>query len=149
MVLMITLSILKRATPEILNDLNALMDQMSQSGHSKHRLDLAGLRAALRNPALTVFVLKDRGCIVGTGSLVLFHSLIGVRARLEEVVVHEGYRGRGLGKRLSKTLLALARRKKAASIEFTSRPSRTAAVALYEKLGFKRHETNVYRLALR
>jgi ribosomal protein S18 acetylase RimI-like enzyme len=39
-----------------------------------------------------------------------------------------------------------ARRLGVRHLELTSRPSRTAANALYVSLGYERRETNVYRL---
>jgi ribosomal protein S18 acetylase RimI-like enzyme len=146
---MYKLSVLKQASAKDLKDLCNLMDQMSRSGHSSHRLSLAGFKGMLRDKNITVFVIRENKRIVATGTLVLVDTLIGKRARLEDVVVDINHRGKGLGKQISASILALAKKKKATSIEFTSRPSRTAAISLYEKLGFKKHEANVYRLSLK
>lgn len=146
---MITLSILRRATARSARELNALMEQMSRSKHSARRMTAAGLRAVLADPDIIVFVIKDAERIIATGTLLIMHTLIGVRARLEDVVVDTAYRGRGLGRKISRALIAEAKRRKATSVEFTSRPSRNAAVSMYEKLGFRKHDTNVYRLGIR
>ena len=142
------ISILKKASSRDLKDLNVLMDQMSRSAHSAHRLSLAELRGVLRDKNVTVLVVRDGKRIIATGTLTAIPTMIGMLGRLEDVVVDEGYRGKGLGEKISRYLLVLAKKKKAISIELTSHPSRAAAIALYEKIGFKKHETNVYRLPL-
>lgn len=145
---MTKISIFTQASSDALKDLNALMDQMSQSSHSSHRLSLSELRDVVRDRDISIAVVREGKRIIATGTLVVMHTLIGRRARLEDVVVDSGHRGKGLGKSISQYLVALAKKKKATSIEFTSRPSRIAAVALYEKLGFAPHDTSVYRLTL-
>lgn len=69
--------------------------------------------------------------------------------KIEDVVVHPEYRGKGIGKQLIQNLLAqdgLPPDSQYSVITLTSRPSREAANALYTKLDFERVETNVYRL---
>ena len=87
--------------------------------------------------------------IIGMGSLVVFLTPYSRRARIEDVVVDEKYRGRGIGEKISKELIALAKKKKVKSIELSSRPRRTVANELYKKLGFKKKETNTYSLSFR
>jgi ribosomal protein S18 acetylase RimI-like enzyme len=68
-----------------------------------------------------------------------------VRAWIEDVVVDERARGRGIAAALTREALALAARDGARTVELTSRPDREAANRLYAKLGFRLRETNVYR----
>jgi ribosomal protein S18 acetylase RimI-like enzyme len=72
----------------------------------------------------------------------------GWRAWIEDVVVDETARGLGVGERLTMTAVDEARRRGVRSVDLTSRPAREAANALYQKLGFERRETNLYRLSL-
>jgi hypothetical protein len=44
--------------------------------------------------------------------------------------------------------LDLARQKGAKTVDLTSRPSREAANALYQRIGFEPRDTNVYRYSL-
>ena len=60
-------------------------------------------------------------------------------------MVDVGARGRGVGEALTMEALRRARAAGALTVDLTSRPSRTAAVRLYERLGFERRETGVYR----
>ena len=69
----------------------------------------------------------------------------GIRAWIEDVVVKENARGKGVGKLLSERAVGLASEIGAKTIDLTSRPSREAANALYKKEGFEVRETNVYR----
>lgn len=85
---------------------------------------------------------------MGSLTLVLFRIPTGVRAWIEDVVVDESARGRGVGDVLSRTALETAAAAGARTVDLTSRPSRQAANRLYQRLGFERRDTNVYRLQL-
>jgi ribosomal protein S18 acetylase RimI-like enzyme len=78
---------------------------------------------------------------------VLFPIPIGLRARIEDVVVDEAARGRGVGAALTQEAVRLARAAGARTLDLTSRPSRAAANRLYERLGFQKRDSTVYRLA--
>jgi ribosomal protein S18 acetylase RimI-like enzyme len=83
--------------------------------------------------------------IVGLLTLVVFRIPTAVRAWIEDVVVDESARGSGVGEALSRAALAEAVRRGAKTVELTSRPSREAANRLYQRIGFVRRDTNVYR----
>jgi ribosomal protein S18 acetylase RimI-like enzyme len=70
------------------------------------------------------------------------------KAYLDDLIVDEAFRGHGLGSKLLQKAISLAKEKDAAYVDFTSRPRRIAGNTLYEKLGFKKRDTNVYRLIL-
>ena len=88
------------------------------------------------------------GAIVGTLTLAMFRIPTGLRAWIEDVVVDESARGRGVGEALNRRALDLAREAGARTVDLTSRPSREAANRLYRRLGFEPRDTNVYRLEL-
>jgi ribosomal protein S18 acetylase RimI-like enzyme len=83
--------------------------------------------------------------VVGSLTLALFRLPTGVRAWIEDVVVDERARGRGVGEALVQAALAQAAAAGATSVDLTSRPSREAANRLYQRLGFQARQTNVYR----
>jgi ribosomal protein S18 acetylase RimI-like enzyme len=95
-----------------------------------------------------LFVAREHGEIVGSLSLVLFRIPTGLRAWIEDVVVDESARGKGVGEALSRAAIDHALKAGAKTVDLTSRPSREAANRLYERLGFKKRETNVYRYEL-
>ena len=86
--------------------------------------------------------------IVGLLTLAIFRIPTGVRAWIEDVVVDDKARGKGVGDALNRAALAEAGRRGAKTVDLTSRPSREAANRLYQRLGFKQRETNVYRYDL-
>jgi ribosomal protein S18 acetylase RimI-like enzyme len=59
--------------------------------------------------------------------------------------VDESARGQGVGTALTMAAVALGQRQGARSIDLTSRASRVAANRLYQRLGFQRRDSNVYR----
>jgi ribosomal protein S18 acetylase RimI-like enzyme len=89
--------------------------------------------------------LRDHGRIEGMLTLIVFRIPTGVRAWIEDVVVDETVRGRGVGEGLSQEAVRRAVELGARTVELTSRPSREAANRLYQRLGFALRDSNVYR----
>jgi ribosomal protein S18 acetylase RimI-like enzyme len=103
----------------------------------------------ITSPATTLLVVRDDGGeIAGMLTLVVLRIPTGVRAWIEDVVVAEEARGAVLGAALSLAALDAALAAGARTVDLTSRPSRESANRLYQKLGFKARETNVYRYEL-
>ncbi len=130
------------ATPELLAGLNYLLPQLSPNATP---LTMSDVEAMVHSDAATLFVATEGGDVVGTLTLVIFSIPTGVRAWIEDVVVDENARGLGIGEALTSAAVDEARGRGAHTIDLTSRPSREVANALYQKLGFERRETNVYR----
>ena len=84
------------------------------------------------------------GRYVGSLTLTTVTIPTGTRAWIDDVVVSEKVRGMGVGSRLIQHALGLAEALGARTVDLTSRPSRSAANALYKKIGFELRETNVY-----
>jgi ribosomal protein S18 acetylase RimI-like enzyme len=123
-----------------------LMPQLSSSASPPTREHLEEIIAC---PASTMLVARDdSGTIVGSLTLAHFRTPSGARAWIEDVVVDESVRGRGIGAALVAEAVRLAEELGARTVDLTSRPSRHAANSLYEKAGFLARETNVYRYVL-
>ena len=88
---------------------------------------------------------RDQDRIVGSLTLAMFRIPTGYRAWIEDVVVDDQARGKGVGRALNEAALAEAQRRGAKDVSLTSRPSREAANRLYLRIGFEARETNVYR----
>jgi ribosomal protein S18 acetylase RimI-like enzyme len=104
------------------------------------------LTSLLASDASTLLTARDEatGQIVGILTLIVYRVPTGVRARIEDVVVDESMRGRGIAVELVQRALEIARQKGADGVALTSNPKREAANRLYQKVGFKKWETNVY-----
>ena len=90
----------------------------------------------------------EAGQICATYTLCICPSPTGAKAWLEDVVVDELCRGRGYGAMLVEHAICEARLFRAKSLNLTSQPHRVAANSLYQKMGFKPRETNLYRFEL-
>ena len=135
-------------TPALLEALARLVPQLSQSAAPIGETELAEMVAS---PTTRLLIARLdgggdlRGAIVGTLTLVLFRIPTGVRGWIEDVIVDEGARGRGVGEALTAEAVRLADEAGARTLDLTSRPTRQAAHRLYSKLGFEVRETSVYR----
>jgi ribosomal protein S18 acetylase RimI-like enzyme len=133
---------------ELVGAFAALIPQLSSSSPPPGRAELEEI---VRSAATTVLVARlavdgeATGDVVGSLTLVLFRTPTGRRAIIEDVVVDEAARGRGVGEALTVAALDRARTLGAGTVDLTSRPSREAANRLYQRLGFVLRDTNVYR----
>lgn len=88
---------------------------------------------------------EDENCL-GMLTLGIYVSPTGKKACIEDVVVGESHRGKGIGESLMNFAIEFAKKKKVKLLQLTSNPSRVAANNLYTKLGFYNKETNVYNM---
>jgi len=104
---------------------------------------LAQLQDVVSNQTLLV-ARDDDGRILGTLTFVLYRVASGVKGRIEDVIVDESARGRGVGETLVREGMRLANEAGVLMLELTSMPYRQSANRLYKRLGFVRKPTNVY-----
>ena len=122
-----------------------LIPQLSSSSPAPGR---AGLEAIVNNPNSVLFLATIDGSIVGSLTLALYAIPTGLKAWIEDVVVDESASRQGIGEALNQAAIEEARRRGSKDVSLTSRPSREAANRLYQRIGFERRETNVYRYKL-
>ncbi len=130
-------------TDEIHEAFNDLIPQLSSTSQIPSQ---AQLQEIADNDSL--FIAREEGKILGSLTLVTFRIPTGVRAWIEDVVVDEAARGKGIGEALTQAALARAAELGARTVDLTSRPSREAANRLYQRVGFKLRESNLYRYTL-
>ena len=140
----VDIEVVRSADAELVAAFGRLLPQLSRSARP---LDASALQALLTWPGNHVLVARVDGAILGTLTLVTFPIPTGLRAWIEDVVVDEAARGRGVGASLTQEAVRIAREAGARSVDLTSRPSRAAANRLYERLGFQLRESKLYRLA--
>ena len=138
-----TVEIVEHPTAEVVAALTTLLPQLS----SAPAPDAAELERIIAGGS-TLFVARVDGAIVGSLTLVLYRIPTGLKAWIEDVVVDEAARGRGVGELLNRAALDEARRRGATAVSLTSRPSREAANRMYRRIGFSQRDTNVYRYDL-
>jgi len=126
-------------------DLDALMYELSATSFCNEEL----LKNALNDANVHVYVIRDEGHIVATGTLCIKHTLEFIIADIESVVVSSKCRGRGYGKELMTAMVEAAKKMNVHHIQLTSNPARVAANRLYQDMGFERYETNCYKLLLK
>lgn len=135
----------KEVTSELVEAFQCLMPQLSSSAQVPTR---AEIQEIVDSQAVILLVARDEGKLVGMLSLVVFRIPTGVRGWIEDVVVNQETRGKGIGEALTRAALDRAREMGVKSVDLTSRPSREAANRLYQRVGFQPRQTNVYRYTI-
>lgn len=133
---------------ELIAAFELLIPQLSSSNPPPAESELQAILDAPDSILLIARDDRDGGRIVGSLTLAMFRIPTGLRAWIEDVVVDTAVRGRGIGDTLNRVALDKAREAGAGTVDLTSRPSREAANRLYQRIGFEKRETNVYRFNL-
>ena len=135
---------IQTASTEVLEALGRLVPQLSASALI---VDMRHLDSLVRDSSSRLLIAREpdeAGQIVGMGTLATYRTPTGMRAVIEDVVVDNAFRGRGIGEALLDGLVRLAEAAGAAGVALTSNPRRTSANRLYLKVGFRRRQTNNY-----
>ena len=82
--------------------------------------------------------------IVGMLTLAIFRAPSGIRAHIEDLVVDREFRNKGIAQALMKEALQSSQKMGANGVMLTSHSRRTSAIRLYENLGFKKWDTNIF-----
>lgn len=130
------------------NSITQIVDLLTQLRGREVNADVvrADVGIVIASENRTIFVAQIDDDIVGMAVVNVVIKIGKREARIDEVVVDESARGTGMGTQLMQAAIDWAWANQCDSIELTSRESREAANKLYQKLGFKLRETNVYRL---
>ncbi|MEA2827490.1 MAG: hypothetical protein QOG43_1929 [Actinomycetota bacterium] len=145
----ITVEEVTAVSADVVEAMTRLLPQLSRSASVPTDDELAEI---VSSPATVLLAARsserDEGAgdqILGLLTLVLFRIPTGMRAWIEDVVVDESQRGKGVGQALTREAIRRALAAGSRTVDLTSRPSREAANRLYRRLGFVERETNVYR----
>ncbi|MES2135120.1 MAG: GNAT family N-acetyltransferase [Patescibacteria group bacterium] len=142
---MITVGQLKEVSIENCKELELLASALHVS---ERKTSPKEIDAILKNPYIIFVVAKDDSRIIGMGALYLNQKIGKLAGYIDDVIVDATYRGQGLGEKIVQAIITSAREHHVPSITLTSSSKRTAAHRLYEKLGFKKYETNVFKISL-
>jgi ribosomal protein S18 acetylase RimI-like enzyme len=138
------IEIVSKATQELCNALQRLVPQL---GAHKIPPTLGELDALVRSEASSLLAARDpdeNGSIVGILCLTVYRVPTGLRSMIEDVIVDETMRRRGIGEALMRRAIELARATGAEGVSLTSNPQREAANKLYQSMGFELRRTNPY-----
>ncbi len=95
-----------------------------------------------------LFIATEGFEIFGTLTLVFYWVPSGVKTWIEDVIVDDSARGKGVATALMWHAINLAQKKGAEKVDLSSRPWREAANSMYLKMGFEKRDSNMYRLYL-
>ncbi len=133
------------ANQELLDALTALLPQLNPK---LKPLTMERLSTVIGDPATTLLVARYDARIVGAAAVLVYATPAFVKARIEDVVVDEHSRGKGVGEALVRRCMEVARERGAEIVELQSARWRKVANRLYPRLGFQLRESNLYRLEL-
>ena len=131
-------------TEEILNAVESLVPQL---GAHKTPPTWDELNALVTSEASTLLIARypdESGKIAGILTLSVYRVPTGIRSIVEDVIVDENMRRRGIAEALMLHAIGLAREAGANGVALTSNPKREAANKLYQSMGFQKRETNAY-----
>ncbi len=136
----------KEVTDELVEAFKCLVPQLSTTAKVPTRAEIQDL---VDSPGVILLMARDEGRLVGSLSLVVFRIPTGVRSIIEDVIVDQNLRGKGIGEALTRAAIDRAREMGVKTVDLTSRPSREAANRLYQRVGFQLRTTNAYRYNLK
>lgn len=128
-----TLNALQQFIPELTNEIDRVPTKED-------------LENVVSSPNNYLFVAEEENEIIGTLTLVFYRVPSGIKAWIEDVIVSDKARGKGVATALIWHAINIARENKAQKVDLSSSPWREAANNLYLKLGFEKRDSNMYRL---
>ena len=131
-------------TDELVDAIHRLFPQLKLNDPTLSREEIEALVSAESSILLVGRYPDESAPIVCMLTLIVYRVPSGIRAHIEDVVVDEALRGKGIGEALMRHALSMAREAGADGVALTSNPRREAANRLYQRLGFKPWETNLY-----
>lgn len=130
---------------KLVEDVNRLLQELSTRAVPR---DISWIREVATNGFLYVARERSSNRVIGMATLVIVHKLMGKEGHVEDVVVLEPYRDKGVGQLLMEKLIEVAIGNEVVSLHLTSREGRKKANRLYRRCGFELRKTNVYQLNL-
>ena len=133
-----------RPSEELVQALQRLIPQLAAY---KAPPSLGDLQTLLDSDGSTLLVAREpdeNGEVIGLLCLTVYRVPTGIRSIIEDVVVDERIRRKGVGEALVRRAIDLAREAGASGVALTSNPQREAANRLYQSMGFELRKTNAY-----
>lgn len=139
----ITIEQVTEVSQEVSKTIRSLAKQL---GNNYKQLTDDDIKEMVTSPNIFLLAAREEGNMVGMITLIVYRIPYTKKAYIDDLVIDESQRGKGLGTRLMEKAIQLAREKGAHYVDLTASPHRAAGNKLYEKMGFQKRDTNVYRL---
>ena len=94
---------------------------------------------------LVLVVCKEQDRIIGIAMMAMYKVISGHKGMIEDVVVDQVHRGKGIGRKLMEKLLEEGKNRNLNEILLFSGHHRTPAITLYKSLGFQLKDSGLYR----
>jgi len=136
---MINIRPARLADLESLVELLQMLFELEQDFEGNPSRQQQGLRMMLDNPNGCVMVAQGDGQVIGmcSGQLLISTAEGGPALLVEDVVVREPWRGRGVGRLLMEAISAWAKDKKVDRLQLLADRNNTAALEFYRCLGWQ------------
>jgi ribosomal protein S18 acetylase RimI-like enzyme len=136
---------LQDTTHESAEAIRGLIKQIGD--HCKELTD-DDFRDMITSPMNHLFVTREKATnkIVGMVTVLVYRIPYAKKAYVDDFVIDNAYRNHGLGTHLFHKAMDFAKSQKVAYVQFTSSQKREGSNEFYNKLGFQKRDTNVYRL---
>lgn len=143
----ISIEVIETSSRTLIETVNALLLQLNPQAK---QITQNKLQTLLQSKSSKMLGARDRlsGKIIAILTMHTYQAVFVKKTILEDLVVDEKSRGRGIASRLVMKALEISREEQAQYVELTSNPTRQAANRLYRHLGFEKRETNIYRYRL-
>ncbi|MFT6795410.1 MAG: ribosomal protein S18 acetylase RimI-like enzyme [Maribacter sp.] len=86
----------------------------------------------------------EKNVLIGIAMMANYKVVSGYKGMIEDVVVSEQHRGKGIGRKLMELLIEQAKIRKLNDVLLFSGHHRTAAISLYKSLGFNIKTSGLY-----
>jgi hypothetical protein len=141
----ITVHVAQRVDDDLVEAVRHLVPQISASAKVPGPLELEQI---IRDPNTRLLIAREGRVIVGMATFHILRAATGIHAWIQDLVVDQAARGRGASELLTRKAIWLATSQGARTTALTSRPSHVGTGRLYQRLGFQRRETHLYRFQL-
>ncbi|MFD0797561.1 GNAT family N-acetyltransferase [Maribacter chungangensis] len=126
-------------TEELQHQLSKLYLQLNSE---LKQLPLATILAVPEN--LDVAICLEDEILIGMAMMAKYKVVSGHKGMIEDVVVSQDHRGKGIGRKLMELLLQRAKECELDDVLLFSGHHRTAAIGLYKSLGFTLKNSGLY-----
>ena len=93
---------------------------------------------------VTVFLYKEGDQILGMASLCEYQAVSGKKGWIEDVVVDQNVRGKGIGRKLVEKIIQISTEKELSELLLFTGHHRLPAIQLYQSLGFVPKKSGLY-----